>query len=159
MSVYGRYKKLGIDGFRNLVSLLETTPQEKRRKMIEVGMNEDADYTAEAIKYLMSFADVLGLGELELSELLARVPLRIIALSIHPLPEDVRMRFLTHAPRKKQADLKLMIESSAPALGLVGGAQLQMVGHLRELEKNGLIRLKRLPEKLELAGSARRASA
>ncbi len=148
-----------MEGFRKLVSLLETTPLEKRRKMLEVGMKEDPAYTTEAVKYLMNFADILALQEMELSELLARAPLRIVALSIHPLSEEVRKRFLHHAPRKKQADLKLMLEGSAPSLSLVGGAQLQMVGHLRELEKNALIRFKRIPDELKLPASPERTSA
>ena len=159
MSVYGRYKKSGMDGFRNLVSLLETTPLERRQRMIDVGMLEDPEYTQQALQLMMNFADVLSLGDLELAELLNQVPIRILATAIHPLSDEVKARFLRYAPRKKQADLKLLLEGGQPALGLVGGAQLQMVGHLRELEKNGVIRLKRIPEQLQVApkGSLRSA--
>jgi|GEM_PF-576156 len=148
-----------MDGFRSLVALLETTPIERRQKMFDVGMLEDPEYTRQAMLYLMTFADVLSLNDLELAELLNRVPIRITALAVHPLGADVRARFLNQAPRKKQVDLKLLLEGEAPALGLVGGAQLQTVGHLRELEKLGVIRIKRIPEQLPSApkGSLRSA--
>ncbi len=44
MGVYSRFKK-SAHGFRKLVELLETTPAARRKKMVEVGMLKDPDYT------------------------------------------------------------------------------------------------------------------
>jgi hypothetical protein len=44
LGVYSRFKK-SAHGFRKLVELLETTPAARRKKMVEVGMLKDPDYT------------------------------------------------------------------------------------------------------------------
>ena len=81
MSVYSRYKR-DPDGFRKLVELLETTPKERRERMIEVGKKEDYDYTEKALSYLMTFKDILEMKDEELAEVLVKAPPRMIAISI-----------------------------------------------------------------------------
>ena len=51
MGVYTRFKR-NPDGLRQLVELLESTPSSRRQKMIDVGMQEDPDYTKQALQYV-----------------------------------------------------------------------------------------------------------
>src|SRR5436305_9736278 len=81
MSVYARFKR-NPEGFRQLVELLESTPPSRRKKMIDVGMAEDPVYTQRAIEYMMTFEDVLKLPDMELAEVIATTPARMIAYSL-----------------------------------------------------------------------------
>src|SRR3954462_4520189 len=93
MGVYTRFKR-NPEGFRALVELLETTPIERRKKMIEVGMAEDADFPRRAEAAMMSFEDLTQLSELELAELVAVAPPRIIACTMSNAQEEIQQRFL-----------------------------------------------------------------
>ena len=71
MSVYARFKR-SPEGFRKLVELLESTPPSRRQKMIDVGMEEDAEYTNRALQYVMNFDDIIKLPDTELAEVCAK---------------------------------------------------------------------------------------
>lgn len=145
MSIYARYKR-NPGGFRSLVELLETTPTERRQKMIDVGMQEDAAYTEKAMSYMLNFNDILELPEMELAELIDKVDPRIAAFSIHQHPQEVKDRFLKCARRGKAADIRDYFDSPNVTLREIGGAQLKVVQIARQLEKQGYINTKKIPE-------------
>lgn len=145
MSIYSRYKK-NPGGFRNLVELLETTPSERRKKMIDVGMLEDPAYTEKAMSYMMNFNDILGLGDMELAELMDKVDPRIAAFSIHQHPKEVKDRFLKCSRPGKAADIRDYFDAPNVTLREIGGAQLKVVQIARQLEKQGYISAKKIPE-------------
>jgi flagellar motor switch protein FliG len=143
MSVYSRFKR-NPDGFRSLVELLETTPSSRRQKMIDVGMAEDPDYTQRALSFMMTFEDILKLPDVELAEVLAKAPPRIIGYSIKNADEEAKTRFLRNTTPQIAAEVRSYLEMQI-GLREVGGAQLKMVETARQLERKGLVRTKRIP--------------
>lgn len=143
MGIYTRFKR-APGGFRNLVELLESTPMSRRTKMIEAGMAEDPDYTERALQYVMTFQDIIELSDLELAELVAETPPRIIAYAIRNLGEDVKTRFLRNARGPVMAEIKdyLSVETG---LKETGGAQLKVIEYARKLERRGAIKKKKIP--------------
>ena len=147
MGVYDRYKR-DPSGFRKMVELLETTPISRRQRMIEVGMDEDPEYTRELLSYMITFEDVLNLPDLELAELLSSTPPRVVATAIAKASVEVRERFTRNTLPRNLAEMRDSIEAVGvdPPLREIGGAQLKMIEFARKLEKTGKIKSKRIPE-------------
>lgn len=143
MSVYARFKR-NPDGFRALVELLETTPAVRRKKMIDVGMAEDPEYTQKALQYVMTFEDILKLPDLELAEVLAKAPPRMTAYALNQADEETRLRFLKNAQPQVSAQIRDYLQMKI-GLREVGGAQLKVIETARQLERAGLVKCKRIP--------------
>ncbi len=142
MGIYTRYKK-DPNGFRKLVELLEVTPKDKRERMIELGRAEDAAYTEKALKFVMTFQDILSLSDSELAEVLAIAPHRMVAAAFSAAGPEVQHKVLSLSPRKMMADIKDLIEAQYKPTE-IGGAQFKMIETARDLERRGKIQLKRI---------------
>lgn len=143
MSIYARYKR-DPEGFRKLVELMESSPKERRDKMVEAGMKEDPEYTKKALTYLITFDDVVGLPEAELAELVATATPRITATSIANQTKEIQNRFLRCARGANASEIRDLLETEHP-LREIGGARLKMISITRQLEQKGLVNVKRLP--------------
>lgn len=143
MSVYARFKK-DPDGFRKLVELLESTPLSRRQKMIEVGMDEDSVYTKRALEYVLSFEDVIKLPEEELAEVCAKAVPKILAYALNQKSQEVKDRFLRCAPRGKAVDIRDLLDMKIGPRE-ISGAEIKIVEVARALERQGLMRTKRIP--------------
>jgi flagellar motor switch protein FliG len=142
MSVYARFKR-SPDGFRKLVELLETTPMSRRQKMIDIGMAEDPEYTRRALEMVMTFKDIIGLPEMELAEVCAKTPPRMLAYALNLADEPTQTRFLRCSKPRVAAELKDFLSVKiGPAE--VGGAQLKVVETARDLERQGFVRTKKI---------------
>lgn len=144
MGVYTRFKR-SPDGLRQLVELLESTPVSRRQKMIDVGMQEDPDYTQKALQYVINFDDVMKLPDLELAEVLSETPPRFAAYAIHAVSQEVKDRFLSKAKPRVAAELKEFLDTPNVTLIQIGGGQLKMIEVTRKLEKRGIVKTKRVP--------------
>lgn len=144
MGVYTRFKK-SPDGLRQLVELLEVTPPSRRQKMIDVGMAEDPDYTQKALSFMMTFEDVLKLGDLELAEVIAGAPGKVTGTAIHAQAQDIKDRFLNKAQPRTAAEMKETFEMPAITPVQMAGAQMKLVEVMRKLEKRGAVKVKRVP--------------
>lgn len=144
MGVYTRFKK-SPDGLRQLVELLEVTPGSRRQKMIDVGMQEDPDYTQKALQFVLVFDDIIKLPDLELAEVLSETPARFVGYAIHSAAEEVKNRFLMKANPRAAAEIKEVLETPAVTPVQTGGGQLKMIETTRKLEKRGLVKTKRVP--------------
>jgi flagellar motor switch protein FliG len=144
MGVYTRFKR-NPDGLRQLVELLESTPMSRRQKMIDVGMQEDAEYTQKALQYVLTFEDVIKLPDLELAEVLAETPGRFTAYAIHAASEEIKNRFISKSAPRVAAEIKEFIEMPNVTPAQIGGGQMKMIETTRKLEKRGLIKTKRVP--------------
>jgi len=142
MSVYARFKR-SPDGFRKLVELLETTPMSRRQKMIDIGMAEDPEYTRRALEMVMTFKDVIGLPEMELAEVCAKAPPRLLAYALNLADEDTKTRFLRCSKPRVAAEVKDYLDVKVGPTE-VGGAQLKVVETARELERRGFVRTKKI---------------
>lgn len=143
MGIYWRYKH-NPGGFRSLVELLESTPMSRRKKMIEAGLAEDSGYTNAALKYVLNFNDIIELPDMELAEVLAKVPGRTIAFAILTLGEPVQERFFKNATPQTAAEARDMLEAK-PNSRDIGGAQLKLISTARELERQGFLKTKKIP--------------
>lgn len=142
MSVYARFKR-NPEGLRQLVELLESTPSVRRKKMIDVGMAEDPDYTEKALKLCFSFEDILGLPDGELCEVMAKAPTRSIAYAISSFDQAVKDRFLRCTPPRRMGEVKEYLEEKVGPRE-IGGGQMKLIESARQCEKAGLIRTKRI---------------
>jgi flagellar motor switch protein FliG len=144
MGVYTRFKR-NPEGLRQLVELLESTPTSRRQKMIDVGMQEDAEYTKKALQYLMTFEDVMKLPDMELSEVLSETPARFSGLAIYKASDEIKARFLAKAQPRIASEIKEVLETPNVTISQIGGGQMKMIETTRKLEKRGLIKTKRVP--------------
>ena len=143
MGVYSRFKK-DPDGLRKLVELLESTPTSRRQKMIDVGMVEDSEYTEKALKYMLTFQDILSMPDSDLMEVLDASPPKMIAFSVSKMDAQVHERFIKCSPPLKMAEVRDCLDMEI-GLREVGGAQLKLVTIARDQEKKGRISTKRIP--------------
>lgn len=143
MGVYTRYKK-DPEGFRTLVELLESTPKDKRQRMIDVGMEEDPEYTRKALSYMFSFDDLCNLPDMELAEVVAAAPPRMTANSLKNSDPEVRERFMKNAIPKVAAQIREFDDEKAE-LREIGAARLKLITVARSLERQGKIKSKQIP--------------
>ena len=143
MGVYTRFKR-DPNGLRSLVELLESTPRKRRDRMIQVGMEEDSEYTERALKYMIQFEDILELSDLELAELIAHAAGRMTGIAISLFDEEIQNRFLRNAPAKRLGEIREYLEHEV-SKSEVGSAQIYLVTKVRELEKSGALRVKCIP--------------
>ena len=143
MGVFTRFKR-GPEGFRALVELWESTPVERRQRMIDIGREEDPHFTEKALQYLMTFDDILKMPDPELAEVIATAPGRIIAMAVRELPDETKKKFLQCSLPAAREEIKTYLEMKV-GLREIGGAQLKLVEYARKLEKEGKIKTKRIP--------------
>lgn len=144
MSVYSRYKK-GPEGFRALVELLESTPASRRKRMIEVGMSEDPEFTQKAVALVLTFADIESLPDAQLAEVMNKAPARILAFALKVSDAETQQRFIRCAPPAVGAEVRDMLVTN-PGPREIEGARIKIVTVARELERAGLVRVKQLPK-------------
>ncbi len=143
MGVYYRFKK-NPSGLRALVELLETTPAARRQHMLQVGMEEDPEYTKEALKYVYTFEDILHLSDMELAELLSVAPPRTAAYALFGVDEETKLKFIKNCKPPQAAEIKDFLLAKITSRE-AGGAQLKLIEYTRSLEKKGFVKAKRIP--------------
>ena len=144
MGVYTRFKKTP-GGLRAIVELIESTPSERRKRMLDVGQAEDAEYTQRILTLVMTMEDVIHLPDLEMAELVAEAQPPILGAAICKLSAETQARFLKNTKPNRLGAIKEAIEGEK-GLGEIGRAQLKLITTARSLEKRGVIRTKRIPE-------------
>jgi flagellar motor switch protein FliG len=144
MGVYTRFKR-NPDGLRQLVELLESTPISRRQKMIDVGMQEDAEYTKEALKYVIVFEDIVALPDEELLAVLSEAPPRLTGYAIHSAAEETKKRFLEKSTPQASAEIREILETSNVTAIQISGGQLKLIEIARRLEKRGVVKTKKFP--------------
>ncbi len=143
MGIYSRYKR-SSDGLRRLVELLEGASSSSRKRMIDAGMAEDPEYTQLALKYVMTFEDIIQLPDLELAEVMYKAPPRFIALAMNGLPPEIQSRLMSCCPPKVAGEVREFQKSPCTPLE-AGGARVKLIQVARELEKSGHIHTKQIP--------------
>ncbi len=146
MSILGRFKKTP-EGFRAWVELLESTPIQRRERMIETCLAEDPEYTRAAMELVMNFQDILDLPEPELAEVLSAAPPKFIGLAIHQSGEDIQKHFLRLTPSQHWGVVRSQFDAKVE-LREIGGAQMKLIETARGLERKGLVSTKRIPLRL-----------
>lgn len=147
MGIYDRYKK-NIDGFRNLVIFLETSTPDKFAKFVELGKNEDPEFLSKALKYVISFDDILAMEEMQFNELFIGLPPKFIADAIGDFSEDEKLEFLKRLHTSMQTKVRNEFEDEVKP-GAIINARIKIITEARALEKAGAITLKKIPYLLE----------
>ena len=143
MGVFTRFKR-SSEGFRQLVELWESTPLERRKKMIEIGMQEDPKFSQKALECMMTFDDILKMNDMEVAELVAKAPPRVVAFAIHGLDEAMQLRFLKNAKPQIMAQIRDGLMANIGPRE-IGGARLTLIVAARGLEHAGFIQTKKIP--------------
>ena len=141
--MYDRYKR-DPDGFRRLVELLETTPLKRRQELVAAGLKEDADYTNAAMDHILTFQVVMALPQMELTEVLAGLKAKSVAHAILGLPEAERERLLACVQRAKVVEVNSYLDTTPSPIEL-GQAKKEAIIKARELERSGVLTVKRIP--------------
>ncbi|MBY0470158.1 hypothetical protein K2X30_03245 [bacterium] len=142
MSVFSRYKR-APEGFRQIVELWEATSASKRQKMIDIGKVEDPEYTARILQFTFSWEDIVKLPDMELAEVVAKTPAKIVGYALQGLPEQVAVRFLKCASPPVAAEAKeFMTAKIGPRE--IDGARLKIITVARECERGGKVKTKRI---------------
>jgi flagellar motor switch protein FliG len=143
MGVFTRFKR-SSEGFRQLVELWESTPSDRRKKMIDIGMQEDPEFTKKAMECMMTFEDILKMNDMEIAELVAKAPPRVVAYAIHGIDEAAQQRFLKNAKPQIMAQIRDGLMANIGPRE-IGGARLSLVIAARGLEHAGFIQTKKIP--------------
>lgn len=143
MSITLRHKKPGA--FRKLVLSLETTPADRRKKILESFRAEDAMFADHAEQSLFEFKDFATTNELVLCEVVDAMKneMRTLALALKNGPADLVGKF-TRVMRPQQAyDFKEYTEGMASVLSREQvAAQFRVISKARDMEEAGKFTLK-----------------
>jgi len=145
VGVYARFKK-EENGLRHLVELLEGSPWERRQKMIEVGMQEDAEYTQKALQYVLSFEDILYFSNSELEEVLLHTTGKVLGCALHKMDAWIQGRFFSVAKPEILAECKEFLEDPSVTSFEVEEGKRKLIAIARNLEKTGRISAKHIPQ-------------
>ncbi len=150
MGIYARYKR-SPEGFRSLIELLEAAPAAKRAKMIEKGLEEDAEFTRHVLEYCLTFEDVMNLSDMELAEVLGHASGRLVGMALctpeAPFADEVISKFIRNAPPAIVADMREVLDGPKPKPAEIGGARLKMIQLTRKAEREGHLKTKLIPFK------------
>lgn len=146
MSMLNRYRKSG--GFLQLVILIETCPQAKQEKFLEMIEKEDIRW-ANAIKQkMLSIEKVFGWGDTWVTEIVGRLTDLTVAMVVPGLSEIAKgkvFRAMSHS-RKRTID-QLMVEKKATPNELVT-IHAQILTEVRGSIAGGYIYLDRIDPNL-----------
>lgn len=146
MSITARHKKPGA--FRLLVTSMETTPPERREKIMNAIQADDPELAAHLQKSLFSFAEFSTLGDLALAEIIGEFQneMRTVALALYKCKDEALVaKFLRNMAASTAAGYKEAAEELKEVkVREQVSAQFRMIAKARELEKNARLKLKSL---------------
>jgi len=146
-SVLTRYKRKGVSGLRDFAALLESTPQDRRKKILDAALADDPRYVELAQKYMYVFEDVFKLPAHELDIVLGTVPPRLLGMALKGTEESVLRSILNQSqPRVRSGIQEVLEENLTPVQ--ISGARYKVLETLRMLERKGDILTKAIPAKM-----------
>jgi len=145
MSMFDRYKKdPNGEGLRKLVEFWELTPKDKRQKLIEIGMQDDPEFTQLATSFLLTFDDITSLDGLYLTEVLSDMPSRYLGFMISGLTPELQEKFKKCIPPKMMPEVRDAIEEN-PTPQDRGVGIYKLFEATRKMERMGRLNLKKIP--------------
>lgn len=139
-----RHKRPG--GFRKLVNSLETTPPEKRSKILEAMRKEDPDFIGEVENSLFSFEEFLNINDMIIGEVVdaLKAEPRIIALALYHSEPAMIEKFTKNLRPPQAYEFKEITEGLGNVLAREQiSARYRIITKARELESNGRFVLKK----------------
>jgi flagellar motor switch protein FliG len=145
MSIVARHKKPG--GFRKLVNSLETTPPERRTKILDSLRIDDAAFTDEVEAALFAFEEFKDVPDLMVAELVFQLKNEITALALalyHCKDEELVDKFTRNMAASIAVAYRDAVEIlSQVTVGQQVGGRFRVIQKARELQHQGIIFLKK----------------
>ncbi len=136
MSNIARHKKPG--GFESLVSFLETTPREKREKLLESLAAEDAEFMHRVKESVMGFEELESVRDDILMEVTYELgeKMQVLALALYKLENEKFVeKFKRCLAPKQMASYKEAVASlNQVTKSQREGAQLKLVEIMRKID-------------------------
>lgn len=136
MSSIARHKKPG--GFENLVNFLETTPKEKREKLVDALAQEDAEFMNRVSQSILNFEELEAVREDILMEVTYELgeKMQVLALALYKLENQKFVEKFTRCLAPKQM---AFYKEAVGGLNQVTksqreGAQLKLVEIMRKID-------------------------
>ena len=145
MSTIDRHKKPG--GFRKLVNSLETTPPERRRKIMELMAAEDPDFIKEVEECIFEFEEFAMIDDMVIAEILHHFKgeMKCVALALFRCKDENLlkkfMRNMTGATGGRFGEETGMLGDVT--LGQQMGARYRMIEKSRELQVKLVVTIKK----------------
>jgi flagellar motor switch protein FliG len=154
MSMLARYRKPG--GINQLIALLETCLSKKRETLMNTINAEDADFGALVRAKILTAERIFKWDPLTICEATTRMSDRTLAICLKGLPVG-SFEIATHTMRDlKKREVKNIFDSVNPTPVEIESAQIKLVEIVRNLEKEGSLRLDDKSD--PLAGAMKKAA-
>lgn len=139
MSMLARYKKPG--GLQQLIALLESCLSKKRELLLNTIMQEDKEFGTMVRSKLLTVDKIFKWDPLILSEATTQLSERTLAVALKGLPPEA-FGIATHTMRDlKKREVQNLLEVLKPTAVEIESAHIKLVEKIRELEKQGAIKL------------------
>ncbi len=139
MSMLVRYKKPG--GVEQLLSLLESCLTKKRELLLNTIMQEDKDFGTMIRAKILTVEKIFKWDPLLVSEATTQLSERTLAVALKGLPPEA-FSIATHTMRDiKKREVINLLELLKPTAVEIESAHIKLVEKVRELERNGAIKL------------------
>jgi hypothetical protein len=139
MSMLNRYKKAG--GFLQLVRLIETFGPQKREKFMALIEAEDPTWANALSQKLLSLERIFSWESATLSEIMARLPEKNLAVAIHGMSEDRREKVLSHLSHSEKRRLEGNLGEVKPTEGEIAASMVKVIEATRDLISSGALRV------------------
>ena len=144
MSLLARHKKPG--GFENLVHFLETTPQEKREKLVAAMAAEDAEFMNRIMRSILTFDDLFSIRDEILMEVIFALGenIRVLALALYKIENKTLIEKVKKclSPKQMVAYREAEGELDKVTKSQREGAQLKLVELTRKVDIERNLKLK-----------------
>ena len=144
MSITARHKKPGA--FRKLVNSLETTPSDRRQKILDALKAEDKELAQHAEKSLFYFEDFLTTSNEMIGEICEAMKseMRVMATALHGRGEAMIKKFTDNMQHPVRYEFDQQTEALKGVLGREQmSAQFRIIAKAREIEDRASITLKK----------------
>jgi flagellar motor switch protein FliG len=144
MSITARHKKPGA--FRKLVNSLETTPSDRRQKILDALKAEDKELAQHAEKSLFYFEDFLTTSDEMIREICQAMKseMRVMAVALNGRGDSMIRKFTENMQHAEKYEFEQQTEAIKGILGREQmSAQFRIIAKAREIEDRESITLKK----------------
>lgn len=138
----GDYSRKSIGGVRPVAELLNRLDSHKGRAILEHVETRYPDLALSLRNLMFVFDDILLFDDKGMREIIQRVDKRRLAIALKGTSDDLRAQFFRQMSQRAVEMLKEDMDAlGAVRVGDVEAAQREILSIVRELEKEGLVRL------------------
>ena len=145
MSTVERHKKPG--GFRKLVNSLETTPPDRRKKILDLMASEDPAFVKDVQKCIFEFEEFALIDDMVIAEIIFqfKTEMKVVALALFKAKDEKLiakfMKNMTGATGGRFNEETSMLDKIT--VGQQQGARYRMIEKSRELQLQHTVVIKK----------------